>query len=324
MLIDKLGTKKNLLAFSGGVDSTSLFFILLENNISFDIAIINYNQREQATKEVEYAKKLAQEHNKTCYVKEYKYDKFSEKLARDFRYGFFDEVMEEEAYDTLITAHQLNDKLEWFMMQLARGAGVVELIGLEIFSKRKNYQVFRPLLKYTKDELETYLEKNNLQYFIDESNIDTKYQRNYIRLKYANEFVNEYKEGVKKSFQYLDNDIQSLSNLYTTKRLELFSYTTLKVDDENIKLRWVDQELKRRGILLSKETKDEIISQQEIVISNSIVVCIKGVHIYITPFIDVTMNKKFKEWCRINVIPKKIRPYLSTLDFDTLKKFIYQ
>ena len=40
-------TKKNLLAFSAGIDSTALFFLLLDNNIHFDIAIVNYNQRAQ-------------------------------------------------------------------------------------------------------------------------------------------------------------------------------------------------------------------------------------------------------------------------------------
>ena len=35
--------QKNLLAFSAGVDSVALFFLLLEQNISFDIAIVDYN-----------------------------------------------------------------------------------------------------------------------------------------------------------------------------------------------------------------------------------------------------------------------------------------
>ena len=47
MILDfsKIKNSKNLLAFSGGVDSTALFFLLLKENISFDIAIVNYNVR---------------------------------------------------------------------------------------------------------------------------------------------------------------------------------------------------------------------------------------------------------------------------------------
>ena len=51
-------TTNNLLAFSGGVDSSALFFILLENNIPFDICIVDYGLREQSKLEVEYAYEL--------------------------------------------------------------------------------------------------------------------------------------------------------------------------------------------------------------------------------------------------------------------------
>ncbi|MEA1879510.1 MAG: ATP-binding protein, partial [Campylobacterota bacterium] len=50
-----LNNKKNLLAFSAGIDSSALFFLLLENNIKFDIAIVDYNIRDQSKKEVTHA-----------------------------------------------------------------------------------------------------------------------------------------------------------------------------------------------------------------------------------------------------------------------------
>ena len=122
---------KNLLAFSAGIDSTALFFLLLEDNISFDIAIVDYNLREQSKKEIAYAKELAKTYNKKIFIKEVFLDGSNfEKKARDVRYTFFKEITEEYNYNTLLTAHQLDDKLEWFMMQLSKGAGLYELIGL--------------------------------------------------------------------------------------------------------------------------------------------------------------------------------------------------
>ena len=56
--------QKNLLAFSAGVDSVALFFLLLEQNISFDIAIVDYNLRAQSKDEISYAKELAFKYNK--------------------------------------------------------------------------------------------------------------------------------------------------------------------------------------------------------------------------------------------------------------------
>ena len=134
-------SSKNLLAFSAGIDSTALFFLMIDNNINFDIAIVNYNQREQSKDEVIYATQLAHKYNKKCFISEFPKNKqFSEKSARDFRYNFFDEIIEKEIYKSLLTAHQLNDKLEWFLMQLTKGAGLTELFGMEEKSIRTKFK----------------------------------------------------------------------------------------------------------------------------------------------------------------------------------------
>ena len=217
-------TNKNLLAFSAGVDSSALFFILLEMNINFDIAIVDYGLRTQSKEEIEYAKELAKKYNKKIYLKTYTKNTFSEKSARDFRYDFFDEIILNNDYGSLITAHQLNDKLEWFLMQFSKGAGLVELIGLENESKRKNYIVYKPLLEVSKDELLEYLKLNNYKYFIDETNNENMYKRNYFRNTFATKFLEEYKDGIKKSFKYLHNDIKSIDILSEEKE-----YKELKI-----------------------------------------------------------------------------------------------
>jgi len=57
--IQLLKSKKNLLAFSGGVDSSALFFLLKSHLIDFDIAIVDYEVRNESKTEVEFAKELA-------------------------------------------------------------------------------------------------------------------------------------------------------------------------------------------------------------------------------------------------------------------------
>lgn len=310
--ITKINTKKNLLAFSAGVDSSALFFILLKKNIPFDIVIVDYNIREQSKEEVQYAKDLAKQYNKNIYIKELCFENFSnfEKKARDARYKFFEEIIEEYSYETLITAHQLNDKLEWFLMQLSRGAGLAELISFEEFSNKDNYKIFKPLINFSKDELLHYLQENDIKYFVDSSNFENKYRRNYFRKNYSTEFINEFKDGVKKSFEYLQNDLVSLSidqkPLLNIKELEIYKITS----DDNINIRIIDKNLKQRGFLLSKAQRDEILKQREIVISHKISICLTEKFIYICPFIKKSMTKNFKEKCRINKIPKNIRSYI--------------
>ena len=304
---------KNLLAFSAGVDSTALFYILLEANVNFDIAIVDYGIRDQSKEEVAYAKELAKKYDKNIYLKHYDDIKFNEKLARDFRYDFFENIIEEYGYDNLITAHQLNDKLEWFLMQFTKGAGVSELIGFEPIEQRDGYKLIRPILDKSKKELEDYLHAKNIKYFIDDTNTDTKFKRNYFRLEYANKMIEEFKDGIINSFDYMGNDIDSLNKLskliYSKKSLSIYSFN----GDKNIAIKVIDKELKQRGIIISKATRDEILAQNEIVVSAKIAISIVQYRIWISPVSNHGMIKEFKEICRVNKIPKNIRAYLGTV-----------
>ena len=310
--------QKNLLAFSAGVDSTALFFLLLKQNIPFDIAIVDYNLRAQSKDEIVYAKELAFKYNKSIYTKDVKLENSSnfEKTARDIRYKFFEKIISENSYENLITAHQLNDKLEWFMMQLSKGAGLVELIGFNEYEQKENYKIYKPLLNTTKDELENYLKTNHHKYFIDESNFDEKYKRNYFRHSFSNQFLENFNDGVKKSFEYLQNDLNSLNIQYKPIKqiedLEIF----LNQNDDNLNIRTIDLSLKRRGILLSSAQRNEILKQKEITISHKINISILEDYIWIAPNCSEIMDKKFKELYRTNSIPRNMRSYIFKENID--------
>jgi tRNA(Ile)-lysidine synthase len=304
--------QKNLLAFSAGLDSSALFFLLLEQNIPFDIAIVDYNLRQQSKEEVSYAKELANKYSKNIYLQNITLDSNSnfEKNARDIRYRFFEEIINKHSYENLITAHQLNDKLEWFMMQLSKGAGLVELIGFNIFEYKENYKIYKPLLNITKEELQNYLEKNEFKYFIDKTNFDEKYKRNFFRHNFSDKLLKEFKEGIKKSFDYLQNDLNSLNiqnnPIKKIEDLEIF----INQKDDNLNIRTIDLSLKRRGLLITNAQRNEILKQKEITISNKINISIYENNIWIAPMLNITMDKKFKELCRVNKIPKNIRAYI--------------
>jgi tRNA(Ile)-lysidine synthase len=312
---------KNLLAFSAGVDSTALFFLLVEQNIPFDIAIVNYNQRSQAKQEIKYAQNLANKYQKKCFVKDIEPNiEFSEHKARDLRYAFFDQLVEEYDYDLLYTAHQLNDKLEWFFMQLTRGAGLNELLGLQEKSKRKNYTLCKPILQYSKQTLQDYLDKKKILYFEDHTNNDETILRNYFRHNYSNSLIEKYEAQIQNSFQYLQNDLDSLlHNTSNTKYHDLHIYEFN--GDLNIAIKLIDKDLKEKGILLSKKTRDEILSTLQIVVSHKYAISIENNTIFIAPFVKSSMDKKFKENCRIRKIPPNIRGYLYSLEDFTFSSW---
>jgi len=313
--IDLLKKGKNLLAFSGGVDSSALFFILKENDIDFNLAIVNYGMREQSLKEVNYADGLCLKYKKefflhTCSLENSNF----EYNARVERYTFFEEIIKKESYTNLITAHQLNDKLEWFLMQLGRGSGLVEMLGMSEVQDRDQYKIVRPLLHVSRKNIQNFLDTNHILHFIDKSNHSDKYKRNRIRHKYANSFIDEFENGLIKSFDYLENDVNLLlpKNEINIKKLFILKRETL--DLRNI--RQIDKVVKKMGVLMSKTQREEIIKTKDCVISDKIAIVFTQNSIFISPFVKSDMPKKFKELCRVNKIPAKIRPYLYIEDIN--------
>jgi len=307
-----LGKSSNILAFSGGVDSSALFFYLLERDIPFDIAIVNYHTRDTSDEEVKYAKYLAKKYNKKIYIKDCFLDKFSEKSARDCRYKFFEEIIKKENYSTLILAHQLNDRFEWFLMQLSKGAGLKELIAMEEFEKRDFYTIWRPFYNTSKDEILDYLKDNKIKYFIDKSNFDEKYKRNFFRKHFSNEFIKLFKNGVKRSFEYLEEDKKLLINedWQNQKKLFFFEKQNPKID-----IKKVDLIAKKLGVLLTKPQRDEIIKTNfSCVIQGKIAIDSNKEKIFIAPFVKIKMPKEFKERMRKEKIPPKVRGYIYKME----------
>ena len=294
------------------MDSTALFFYLLEKNIPFDIATVNYHTRDTSDLEIEYAKELAKKYNKKIFIKDCFLDKFSEKSARDCRYKFFEKIIKKEKFKTLILAHQLNDRFEWFLMQFSKGAGLNELIAMNEFEKRDFYTIWRPFYNVSRDEILDYLKKLNVKYFIDESNFDEKYKRNFIRHNFSNEFIKLFKNGVKRSFEYLKEDKNLIFDENWINKENLFYFYK---KNPQIDIKKVDIITKKLGVLLTKHQRDEIIKTNfSCVIQSKIAIDSNKEKIYISPYIKIKMDKKFKEKMRKEKIPPKIRGYLFQME----------
>ncbi len=310
-LIEWLRKRKNLLAFSGGGDSSALFFLLQQNDIPFDIAIVDYGVRKQSKEEVAYAHKLAKTYNLRCYLKETKkIEKNFEANARAIRYRFFESLIDKYGYDTLLTAHHLGDRLEWFLMQFCKGAGCVELGGMEQIQQRKNYTLVRPLLDVTKEEIRHYLHANSIHYFKDDTNDDTTYKRNYFRHTFATPLLKHYAEGIKRSFRYLDEDRADLLGECDVEEIE--GCVICKSKTKRALAACIDKELKKKGLVLGRSEKEWLKKGQNGVVGRRFVVAFyKGAAVF-CPFVKTktVLPKNFKEECRLLCIEPKLRPYL--------------
>src|SRR5690625_7115696 len=97
--------------------------------------------------------------------------------ARELRYDWFEELLNEHLFDYLLTAHHLNDSLETFIINLTRGTGIGGLLGI----KEVNQKILRPLLPFSKMQIRKYAIQNRLKWRVDQSNASLNYIRNKVR-----------------------------------------------------------------------------------------------------------------------------------------------
>ncbi len=310
--LSKLKDKKNLLAFSGGADSTALFFLLLKHNIPFDIAIVDYGIREQSKQEVAYAKELAKMHNLSCHLLNApKIEQNFEAAAREIRYNFFEELIAKHKYENLLTAHHLGDRFEWMLMQFCKGAGCAEIAGMQREQNRGFYTLIRPLLHLDKQELLAYLHANEKIYFEDESNLDEDIKRNSFRHSYSLPLLEKYLSGIKKSFDYIDEDRESLVGDVEIKQINELAYFKSS-QNKRADIFAIDKYLKSKLYMLSASERELLKNQKTLVVGRSFIVNQERGYIFIAPYEKniSKMDDKFKDECRILKLEPKLRPYL--------------
>ncbi len=312
--LEILKDKKNLLAFSGGVDSTALFFLLAEQNIKFDIAIVNYNQRKQSINEVAYAQELASNNHLECHTfVAPKIEKNFEAQAREIRYNFFEELITTYDYDNLLTAHHLGDRFEWMMMQFCKGAGCAEMAGMTKVQDRDYYKLIRPLLHIDKQELYSYLSEHNIKYFEDTTNFDKDITRNSFRHNHTTPLLDKYLSGIKKSFDYIDKDRQTLTPEVKIESLNDFTYfKALASVRANIFI--IDKYLKSKHYMLSFKERELLQNETILIVGRKFIVNQDKGFVFIAPYskeeFKITMPHEFKEKCRILKITPNLRPFL--------------
>jgi tRNA(Ile)-lysidine synthase len=91
------------------------------------------------------------------------------------RYAWFDELKKEQGFTYLLTGHHLDDQLETFMINVGRGSGLKGLRGIP------SDKVLRPLLNFSRAEIESYALQNSIEWREDASNAKDDYLRNHLR-----------------------------------------------------------------------------------------------------------------------------------------------
>ena len=195
---------------SGGPDSITLLTCLNKYKDYFEIKLIcahiNHLIRKDSTEDEQYVENVCKKMGVKCYVKRADVEKIakeqkkgSEEVGRKIRYDFFDEVAREENANKIAIAHNMKDNAETMLLNIIRGSGMQ---GLEGIQAEEYGKYIRPLINCSREDIEEYCKKYDLQPRIDSTNKENIYRRNIIR----NKLLPEIKE-------LNPNIIESLSNL---------------------------------------------------------------------------------------------------------------
>ena len=185
-IISKHPAPHYILACSAGVDSMVLFHTFLAHQLPFSVAHVNYKLRgEDSEADARMIRELCMLHHIPFHERTLD---LGEQLtleggnlqqeARTIRYDFFKELVSEAPDVLIVTAHHQDDQIETFFLHLFRNSGLAGLAGMH----ELRGGIFRPFLTIPKSKIIAYAQAHGIRWREDQSNADSKYQRNAIRL----------------------------------------------------------------------------------------------------------------------------------------------
>jgi len=171
-----------IIGVSGGPDSVALLRAMTEAGCNCVVAHCNFALRgEESDGDEAFVVALCARLGVECIVKRFETETYAEQkgisiemAARELRYEWFERMRVEHDCDYIAVAHNLNDQVETFFLNLSRGTGLKGLCGMEWI----NGHVVRPLLGISRDEIMEYVGE---ECRFDRTNDDIKYKRNRIR-----------------------------------------------------------------------------------------------------------------------------------------------
>ena len=268
--------KKNsyLAGISGGPDSMALLHKY--KDVIKVVCHVNYHKRKNSDFDMQIVQQYCQKNNiifECLHVSKDDYEKATEKnfqtLARDFRYNFFVKIASKYQIFNLLIAHQFDDFLETAIMQQNKKS-MNFYYGIKKINHYKNLIIYRPLIKKTKNALEKYCKKNNIDYAIDWTNATDMYDRNKVRkILSSYSFIRKkiifWKFVIRNFFQHFhEKKILKIFNKWKKQNFNLDFFKKNKQNKLNNLIYLFLKEKKIRNINLGKiiNVKNFIFSQK--------------------------------------------------------------
>lgn len=183
-LISLENGSKVVVSVSGGSDSLSLCFLLKkwlsQVNIKLIAVIIDHKLRAESSKEADKVNILLRSYGFESHVIAWEGEKPSSNLqekARLARYKLLTDYCHKNNISHIFTGHQLNDQAENFIIRADHGSGVYGLSGISKSTEFNGIKIIRPLLNFSKEELQDFLKSKNIEWVEDPSNHNEDFAR---------------------------------------------------------------------------------------------------------------------------------------------------
>ncbi len=227
---------KILLTVSGGIDSMVMLHLFRQLEVQFGVAHCNFQLRgRESDEDAQFVKTSVEmlgipffqaRFETTTYAEENKLS--IQMAARELRYTWFENIRKAHGYNSIATAHNADDSVETFFINLSRGCGLDGLTGI----KPKSGNIIRPLLFAPREVISAYARRKGVSYREDSSNASDKYLRNYIRhnvLPVLDEAQSNFRKGIHTTIQNLISDHHLYNHLLNKLKADI-----VKTQDNNL------------------------------------------------------------------------------------------
>jgi tRNA(Ile)-lysidine synthase len=249
-----------LVGISGGIDSTSLLYVLVEiaKEIGFDLGAAHLNhllRGEESERDEKFVAALAERLAIPLYTRRVDANKYAndkglsiQHAGRDLRYGFFEEVADGHGFNKIALAHNQDDQAETFLLRMIKGTGIRGLSSIPV----KRGRIIRPFLYIYRSEIEDYAKKNSIAFVHDSSNDKTVYERNFVRKRII-PLMEQLNPLLKEKIIALLEDLTAINHRYN-ETAEGFVREEMHTDGEDLSfevsaLRKIDEETRFRVIV---------------------------------------------------------------------------
>lgn len=210
---------KLLLAISGGSDSMALLHAFRGKHhfptLQLGVAHIDHCWRKESSEQALALEKIVNDHSMQWHLKTLNPSELSgnlEEACRKERLSFFEGLCRKHGYEGVLLAHHADDQAETVLKRLFESSSLLSAKGMQEKTKHNDLTLYRPFLSITKDTILKYLQKHEITFIDDPTNLDEKYTRARFRATIIPQLTASFGKEISSSLTKLGETLHEMDD----------------------------------------------------------------------------------------------------------------